>query len=291
MNIVIPTYSDHFRYNELFLESFQKFCIDKQNVIINFVITSDESHLIDYLFLKYENLNLKKLILSDLISQVDGISVKDNLWFFIDKYSLQSVKKLYSSIEIDGDYLVIDSENLCLKDFYMSEIFDLCEKQKILFTNVYYQNIQHKVINSCNELLGCSGDKWFFLRSYWFYKKDLVNKLFDFLRTKNECIVSLLASKTFFEYQLYSSFLYEYNLENFLNTDLILTNEFDILSEKNNYEYIISDINDNNLDNYLKIIDSLEERIIRLHWTTEEIKNKILESSKVCIGTFHWDSP
>jgi hypothetical protein len=291
MNVVIPTYSDHFHYNELFLESFQNHCIDKQNVTINFVLTSQESHLIDDLFLKYENLNLKKLILSDLISQIDGITVTDNLWFFGNKYSLQSVKKLYASVEIDGNYLVIDSENLCLKDFYMSEIFDSCENQKILYTNNYHQDIQHKVVNSCNELLDSSSDKWFFLRSYWFYKKDLVNKLFDFLRTKNECIISLLANKTFFEYQLYSLFLYEYNLENFLDTNLILKNEFNILSEKNNYEYIISDINDNNIDNYLKILDSLNERIIRLHWTTEEIKNKILKFSKVCIGTFHWDSP
>jgi hypothetical protein len=291
MNLVIPTYSNHFNYNELFLESFQKYCIDKQNVTINFVLTSQESHLIDDLFSKYENLNLKKLILSELIFQVDGISVDDSLSFFGNKYSLQSVKKLYASISIEGNYLVIDSENLCLKDFYMSEIFNLCENQKILYTDDYHQNIQHDVVNSCNELLDSLDKKWFFLRSYWFYKKDLVNKLFDFLRTKNECIISLLANKTFFEYQLYSLFLYEYKLENFLNTNLILKNEFNILSEKNNYEYIIVDIDNNNINNYLKILDCLDERIIRLHWTTEEIKNKILKFSKICIGTFHWDSP
>ena len=32
MNIVIPTYNRHYEYNVNFLTSFNKFCLDKENV-------------------------------------------------------------------------------------------------------------------------------------------------------------------------------------------------------------------------------------------------------------------
>jgi hypothetical protein len=33
----------------------------------------------------------------------------------------------------------------------------------------------------------------------------------------------------------------------------------------------------------------LDEKITRLHWMPEKFVNKIIESTKVSIGTFHWD--
>jgi len=44
-----------------------------------------------------------------------------------------------------------------------------------------------------------------------------------------------------------------------------------------------------NVLNYINVLNELNEKIIRLHWTSEEIKNNIITNSNVCIGTFHWD--
>jgi len=59
--------------------------------------------------------------------------------------------------------------------------------------------------------------------------------------------------------------------------------------ENHNYEYIITTINSDNVLNYINVLNELNEKIIRLHWTSEEIKNNIITNSNVCIGTFHWD--
>ena len=55
------------------------------------------------------------------------------------------------------------------------------------------------------------------------------------------------------------------------------------------YEYICSTINDETISNYIRLLNMLDEKITRLHWMPEKFVNKIIESTKVSIGTFHWD--
>jgi hypothetical protein len=55
------------------------------------------------------------------------------------------------------------------------------------------------------------------------------------------------------------------------------------------WAYVCRVLNENNVIAYCKFLDETDERITRLHWMPDNIKNIILENSNVCIGTFHFD--
>ena len=131
MNIVIPSYEKHLSYNLNFLESFRKYCNDKQRVIINFICCNSNQNEFFQLKEKFKDLNINIFTLSQLIKKVDGIDFDDSPCNFITKYSLQSLKKLLSYSIVDSDYLAIDSENLCVKDFYFQDIIDSMKMKKI----------------------------------------------------------------------------------------------------------------------------------------------------------------
>jgi hypothetical protein len=233
--------------------------------------------------------------MSDLLFNVDKKEYTDNPMFFITKYPLQSIKKLFAYSYVDSDFIVFDSENLCLKPFYFKDIFKTLKEKPIIYCNNVYQDIQRDVISTSNNLIRLNHNtKWFFIKSYWFYEiehvKNLINELKEIHNTDATLI---LRDKLFFEYQLYCSYLFKNKLKNFICADDFLKNNFDfqkILDEKeNNFEFIISILNNENYQYYINLINGLDERIIRLHWVDEKIKNKIIENTNVSIGTFHWD--
>jgi len=294
MNIVIPTYNQHHDYNINFLNSFEKFCLDKNDVKINFIINSEEFHLFKNLKNQFTNLNVNIIKLNDLLQAIDNKSYSDSASNFSTKHSLQSIKKLLAYNLVDTDYIVLDSENLCLKEFYFKDIFNTLKSKKLLYCNETCHGIQKEVILNCNNLINFSNTKWFFIKSYWFYEKELVNQLILCLKQiHNSDITSLLSDKTFFEYQLYCTFLLKNNIKEVVCCDTIYQEKYNFQSilatSKHNYEYICTALNEENIDYYIDILNKSDERIVRLHWMDENIKNKIIEKTNVSIGTFHWD--
>lgn len=295
MNIVIPTYSKHYNYNVNFLNSFNEFCLDKNKVIINFIVSSDELESFNQLVNKYENLNIKIRTLKELMYDVDGEFYNDDQSFFNTKYPLQSIKKLFAYTCVDTDYIVFDSENLCLKEFYFEKIFNDLKNKPIVFSDKIHYDLQTEVITTCNNIFGLNeNNKWFFLKSYWFFELNHVKNLIKYLKLKlSQNVTLFLKDKIFFEYQLYCTFLLLNDLKEFINIQFVIDKEInfsELLNKVNhNYEYIITTINSDNVFNYINILQDLNEKIIRLHWTSDEIKNKIINNSSVCIGTFHWD--
>jgi hypothetical protein len=297
MNIVIPSYEKHLTYNLNFLESFRKYCNDKQKVIINFVCCNSNQIEFFQLKEKFKDLNINIFTLSELIKKVDGIDFDDSPHNFIAKYSLQSLKKLLSYSVVDSDYLVIDSENLCIRDFYFQDIVDSIKTKKIKYSAEYYHSnpLQCQVIDNCNKLLNYQNNNWCFVDSYWYFEREIVSKLVDELVKINSInkITFILKDIIFFEYQLYSSFIFKYNLKEKISTDQILYNEkklkFNLDNSGHSYEYICSTITDETICNYIGLLNMLDEKITRLHWMPEKFVNKIIESTKVSIGTFHWD--
>ena len=118
MNLVIPTYNKHYNYNIKFLESFRTYCLDKNDVKINFIVNSSEYELFSNLKSIFNDININIVKFSDLLLKVDNENYSDNVSFFSTKYPLQSLKKLLAYICVDTDYIVFDSENLCVKEFY-----------------------------------------------------------------------------------------------------------------------------------------------------------------------------
>jgi hypothetical protein len=298
MNIVIPTYYNHFQYNVNFLHSFDNFCLDKNDVKINFIVNSNEYDIFINLKEDFKQLNINIVKMSDLMFNVDNKHYNDDTNNFPSKYPLQSIKKLFAYTCVDTDFVVFDSENLCLKNFYFKDIFNILKNKPVIYCNNTYQNIQKDVIKTSNDLIQLNNnDKWFFIKSYWFYEIEHVKNLITELKEIHGTDATIiLNNKLFFEYQLYCNYLLKHNLKIFICADDFLTNDFNfnfqkILDEReSNFEYIIAILNNENYQYYINIINYFDEKIVRLHWVSDEIKNKIIENSGVCIGTFHWDS-
>lgn len=292
MNIVIPTYNRHYQYNINFLESFRRYCLDKNDVKINFIVASNEYDLFNNLKTMFLDLNVFIIKFSDLLYNVDGKQYPDDQRFFNTKYPLQSLKKLLAFSCVDTNYIVFDSENLCLKPFNFSDIFNTLKNKPILYCDNTYQEIQKNIIDSCNLVNNFNTDKWFFLKSYWFYELEHVKGLINNLKeTHKTDIFILLKDVIFFDYQLYCNYLYKNNLKEFLSTDDLIskTYNFKTILDENNYEFINSSLTEENVDSFIQILNYLDERIIRLHWLDESLKDKIIEKTNVSIGTFHWD--
>ena len=291
MNIVIPTYENHYDCNIKFLHSFDKHCLDKDKVFINFVVCNYNFNIFLNLKKIFSALNIEIITLSQLIMKVDGIDFDDSSHNFNTKFPLQSIKKLFAYSVVDSDYIVLDSENICVKDFYFEKLINIIKTKKISYCNNYWQPIQHDVVYNCNKLINHNDNRWYFLTSYWYYEKNYVQKLIDEIRQiNNEKIIYILKDIIFFEYQLYSSFILKKNLKQSVSVDEILKNEEElrtnlILSE-HNYEYICSTITPNTIDNYIQFLNKNEERITRLHWMPKEFAEKIISETKICIGTF-----
>jgi hypothetical protein len=291
MDIVIPTYEKHKQYNIGFLESIRKYCMDKESVVIHLIVELNTLAIFETIKQEFKDLNVEVHTLESLVENVDGLGI---VLKFKNKYPLQSLKKLYSFSVVNGDYIVMDSENLCVKPFMMADIFLAQKTKPILYCKNCFQPIQTEVIHNSNILCDTNNNSWYFLKSYWFYEKELVGKLIDSLKKKyNNSLTLELQKITLFEYQLYCTFLRKNNLKEFLCVDDYLNQKCDFQEKLNaisaNYEHVMVIINNDNVKTYCDIINHLDEKIIRLHWMTDNIKNKIIDETNVSIGTFHWD--
>lgn len=289
MNIVIPSYEKHFTYNKNFLESFNKYCIDKEKVKIYFIIDDYNISLFNDLKKYGDNVNIINFM--DLIKFVDSGTYDIR---YLSKYPRLACKKLFAGFLFKEDYIVMDSENLCLKDFYMKDIFNNIKDKPIIYTKNITQPIQINVKNNCSNILEEKSDNWYFLKSYWFFEYEIISNMINELKLKHTYVFNLLKNLTFFEYQLYGQYIEKYKLKNILEIETILNNN--IINNLNNsplgkanYEHICCIMNNETVDDYCKLLNDNDERIIRLHWMDEKYKNYIIENTNVCIGTFHWD--
>lgn len=293
MNLVIPTHHPHYDYNISFLNSFDNFCLDKSDVKINLIVNNKDFLFFEKIPIIYPELNISIVSLRDLILKIDGCDSDDES-MFETKYPLQSLKKLFSYVVTNDDYIVIDSENLCLRNFKFRDIIENEKRKPIFYTENIFQDLQIKVLNSCNSILNYDTNKWFFLKSYWFYEKKIVSKLIEELKELYGNITLRLKGETFFEYQLYCGYIVKNNLKENINIDTYCeeTTFFSkiLVENTSTFEHVCVQLNNENLPKYLKIIESMGDKIIRLHWMPNEIKDEIINKSNIFIGTFHWDN-
>ena len=300
MNIVIPTYEHHFRYNFNFLESFDTYCLDKKNVNIYIIGRNASRDYLNTWFKQFSNLNIFVYTLSDLIYNVDGITIDDtDDNYFTVKYQLQSLKKLLAYTVTNGDYIVMDSENLCLKPFYFSDIFSSQKNKKLIYCKRIHtedNTLGISLMKNSNSMLNTNDSNWYFIKSYWFFEYDYVKLLVDELK-KFGTLYLYLQDKIFFEYQLYCMFLYKNNIKEFEEIDNINNEEYNFnellkkggrLGPGFDAEYICTVLNIDNVKYYCNILNKMDERIVRLHWMDEITKNYIIENTNICIGTFHF---
>jgi hypothetical protein len=152
-------------------------------------------------------------------------------------------------------------------------------------------HLQRNVFNNCKNLLEFETDKWFFLKSYWYYEYDVVSKLLNELKFKDLNFLKTLSETIFFEYQLYCNYIEKYSLKPILEIDKFLSiSLLNAIEEKKlNFEYVCASINFELKEDYCNIIKILDDRIIRLHWMSNDIENYVIENTGIVIGTYHWD--
>ena len=220
--IVVPTYIGHLRQVELFLESFERFCLDKDSFEIKLIISKNESHFFDALTKKYERVcNLSVVNLSDILKQEEGVEVDEpKLLAQVGKFNFQSLKKIYAVKHFNtGTILVLDSEALMIRPVVLGEIFEQYRRDKfIVYTDLGTQKIQRDVAHTSFELIGKSFENlWFFEYDYWFFEKDLVDALFKhvLLTTGKTLYENLLVKNPIFEYNLYALYVYYFHKEKY----------------------------------------------------------------------------
>jgi len=188
---------------------------------------------------------------------------------------------------------------LCLKPFYSSDIFNSQKNRKIFYCEkIYVEDITGTILmKHINTMLKTNDNKWYFIKSYWFFEYSYVKLLIDEIK-KNGLIYFYCKDKIFFEYQLYCNFLYKNRLKEFEDIGIIANKEYNfkkllkyesLLGPNCHIEYICTVLNIDNVKYYCNLINELDDRIVRLHWMNDDIKDYIVQNTNVCIGTFHWD--
>lgn len=208
MDIVIPTYNEHYNYMTKFLDTFSLNCEDKDNVVINLVVTSDDYELFNKLIPNYQKLKINIMILKDLVKKYENIDVDENtLLNTIGKFTFQSLKKLYGSLETGNKYICLfDSECLFIRKFKMSDYINnnlnrymYCSKMTHnMCTNTHANYIQ----NLMNDLMNTSDNNWYLEVYLWILRRDILLELKTFLENKCGKLTSH-NEDTFIEYCYY----------------------------------------------------------------------------------------
>ena len=276
MNIIVPTYPPHFLWNKLFLKSFKKHCINYEKSSIQFIVNkNDYSNFIEVIKeLLDENIKIKifEKILINCGQKYIFYPTND-----YEKYSFQSIKKMFSVI--DSEYeknLVLDSENIVVKDFKFEELF--INEDKIFYCDWITSHVQNNVVNSCNRLLNLNNTKWFFETSFWIYNKqefiDIIEYIIKNNNIEKQNLVAYLKNFVFFEKNLYD--LWKIKIKgqsnDIFNQDDCLTyfKDSPILNELNGKlittEHMISYIsNEEDIEKYIKFVNNRNYNILRVN--------------------------
>lgn len=301
--ILVPTYSRHFECNLKFLESFYKYCTDREDAKIAFISTVNEEANLKELLKAYP---VTVVALSHLVKAIDNVDIaEERLLENIGKFNYQSIKKLYGTYFFGSDNtIVIDSEMLCVKQFSIKDIFSTMGKNKYLFAdrNIPF-SVQNLVTHNCEKILeGREFKYWLFNTGYWFYEKHIMNDMFQYIKDRHhKTIIEVLTEyKPVFEAVLYNWFIlkniekYGYNL--IILNDVIrgyLGNEkFDkfqsILSESQfALEYLCAGIDKENREDILRYMNDYGIEIYSFAFGSEEDNQFCIDNSKIKMRTYY----
>jgi len=251
INIVTPTYSQHFKYNTLFLDSLIEHCEDKDEVIVNFIVSDFEKESLETLLEGHrKKLNIRVVALKDLVKEIFDDYIDDaQLLKDIGKYNFQSLKKLVGAYKFGTPYsLVMDAEALGIRNFKMKNLVDsyFSDKRNVFYTKNDYGNladIQKKVIESGSKIIGQDpSTTLYFLEAYnWFLDKRILEDLFQEVYSLHDEDVLYVLTKKYevvFDIVLYYLYIY-YNNPKYKYKFVCINDELHkIMGEERYKEYI-----------------------------------------------------
>jgi hypothetical protein len=191
MDIVVPTYNGHYEFMRKFLATFVLNCEDKDDVTINLVISNNDNKLFCKFIDEYPTLKIKIMIFKVLVEKYNGIVIEeDNLLKSIEKFSYQSLKKLYGALETNNQQVCIfDSECLFIRKFkmrdYINENINRCIYCSRMIYNRVCDNTHAKYMQkNMIELMGTNDQNWYLEVYLWIFRRDILLELKEFLEKK-----------------------------------------------------------------------------------------------------------
>jgi len=295
LKIIIPTYPPHFKWNKLFLQSIKKYCIDYENVKIDFIIERNNKIFFENYINEYKSDNICIKCIEDITNKYSTPKLPSTIW---DKYAYQAIKKMMSVIDSDCELnLVLDSENVCVTYFKFYELFE--NESVIYYCDWTVSDVQNRVLTDSNEIIKLNNNKWFFETSFWIYRKSIFIKLFEQIKINNNLnnsnTIQFLSSKIFFEKNVYDLFM----LNNKLNSDIIdqkdcelIYGNFDPLINKSiTTEHIITYTNAYDIDKYIQFVNNRKYKIFRTNNIVDNnVIDKIINNTNLIVATlFDYD--
>ena len=245
--IITPTYKPHFKYIKKYLESYEKYVVDAEEIELVFTISASEEKAFSKITKKYAGrIQFRTLFIEDILKQYDICTAPTKLLTKYKKFTFQTLKKYYTMLYVDADYsLVLDSETMWVRETRMVELFENYYKHPfITYSNMdrrravaaLCKHIVHNVNyifnkakkpaliepESTNEINNIVEPKifniWCLENFVWYYDKRILHDMFDELGSPIEmanCVRRIknkkVADAGIFEINLYQTYIVAHN--------------------------------------------------------------------------------
>lgn len=250
--IVIPTYTPHFERSIIFIDYFERHCLDKEDVTLNFIVSDfEKDDFINRLKPYHHKVDIMIWTLKELVKEFFKEDINEqSLLDTIGKYNFQCLKKFLGVYKFGNPYsLLIDAETLIIRDFRMKALFDnhFNKDKHIFYTNNDYGNftgVHKQITEDCLDIIvEEKGLPYYFFEAYnWFFDKNIIEDLFGLIwKTHKKTIFDILTKKykIIFEAILYNLFIY-HNNDKYKYKFIDINNELHkIMGEKEYKKYIM----------------------------------------------------
>jgi len=184
--IITPTYIEHFKYINKYLESFVKYVEDKQNIQLYFIISKSEKGPFKKTIKNYvKKCNINVLYFEELLNKYRVNITTEKLLKDYGRFTFQTLKKMYAICSIEEEKsLVLDSESMWIRKTNMKKLFDdFFNNPFITCSDLNKRYVKQSGLvaisnKNINSLLNKECDKWFLENFVWFYDKKILLDLF-----------------------------------------------------------------------------------------------------------------
>lgn len=239
--VITPTFKPHFAFIKKYLQSFKKYLKDPQDVHIYFVVSSEEFLDIEETIRGYDELNITILCFEDILRHFGIEETPNSIMGKYEKFSFQTLKKLYTVLYIEERYsLILDSESMLVRETSVGELFDNYFQAPFIsgseIQGRFLSEFTHAVIQNIDDVLQ-THVPFFFLENFvWFYDKSILHNLVEEYGSPIEIVRDVAERNTaqsfgrlvgIFEIELYHAYIWlnrgRYNYK-FYNVSEIMRN-------------------------------------------------------------------
>lgn len=279
--IVIPTYQGHLEQVKLFLESFERFCLDKKNIPLLLVVSHSEVTQFTNVVVDFQGkLDIRVVSLREIIKKEERKNIEEEVLLKqIGKFNFQALKKIYGVKYANfNTALVLDSEALMVRPAQFKIIFeDYLKRPFVIYTPYFGNDMQQQVTYLSCQILGKQAlNKWFLETQYWFFEKTDVDSMFSYVQKKTGKTVyqNFLKFIPLFPEIFYFVYLYYFKKKKyeFINADALLKKYLDFktyilyresMEQNTLFEYAAWGLSEEMLEAFTKMYNSLKLRFFK----------------------------